>query len=399
MKKLGLTIMLAAMVLCTPGCSGTQKNQSIQTTAASENSSEAKESKASESEEETKESVTTTPAVDIPDGAEMMSFINPKMQIQLSFYLTNIGSDWDRECTSKKDPVQSEQAYKYSTKVADDRTFSASLTVQAVTPESVKEWIENCDDQVTIGDHSAGFDDSSTGRRYIINLGKYSDDLELCSFVNIGGFEGFDKVDGYEEFRDVLLETLTATTEYEGKEDMGDRLYLSTATCSLPPSIDINGTACNITQTAGFGGYSLKARLTLENPQPVVLSAKISLPVGSNYMTDLADQGYTETELGGYPAYVKQTEYVYYVRNDVRFTVGSVNYEAYTYTYLKSYYDFEVDVNNTSLQQTAEELDAMNDAKDIMKADLPAYYQLSLDLLNEMISQAEFVEPDTAWYE
>ena len=97
-------------------------------------------------------------------------------------------------------------------------------------------------------------------------------------------------------------------------------------------------------------------------------------------------EGYEECTIAGYSGIMKQTSFYGYVSSYLRLTITeSTNYDVYATTY----------VDDSVLTDPVELAAATN----IMKNDPDIYYQKSLELLEAMLTAAEFREPVDSWFE
>ena len=97
-------------------------------------------------------------------------------------------------------------------------------------------------------------------------------------------------------------------------------------------------------------------------------------------------EGYEECTIAGYSGIMKQTLFYGYVSNYLRLKITeSTNYDVYATTY----------VDDSALTDPVELAAATN----TMKNDPDTYYQKSLELLEAMLTAAEFREPVDSWFE
>lgn len=97
-------------------------------------------------------------------------------------------------------------------------------------------------------------------------------------------------------------------------------------------------------------------------------------------------EGYEECTIAGYSGIMKQTLFYGYVSSYLRLKITeSTNYDVYAITY----------VDDSVLTDPVELAAATN----TMKNDPDTYYQKSLELLEAMLTAAEFREPVDSWFE
>lgn len=97
-------------------------------------------------------------------------------------------------------------------------------------------------------------------------------------------------------------------------------------------------------------------------------------------------EGYEECTIAGYSGIMKQTLFYGYVSSYLRLKITeSTNYDVYATTY----------VDDSVLTDSVELAAATN----TMKNDPDTYYQKSLELLEAMLTAAEFREPVDSWFE
>ena len=95
-------------------------------------------------------------------------------------------------------------------------------------------------------------------------------------------------------------------------------------------------------------------------------------------------EGYEECTIAGYSGIMKQTSFYGYVSSYLRLKITeSTNYDVYATTY----------VDDSVLTDPVELAAATN----IMKNDPDIYYQKSLELLEAMVSAAEFRDISEDW--
>lgn len=101
---------------------------------------------------------------------------------------------------------------------------------------------------------------------------------------------------------------------------------------------------------------------------------------------EVAEAAEAETNIAGYSGIMKQTEFYGYVSSFLRLKINEgTNYDVYAITY----------VNDDELTDPV----ALAAAVKEMKDDPDTYYQKSLELLEAMLTAAEFREPVEAWFE
>ena len=97
-------------------------------------------------------------------------------------------------------------------------------------------------------------------------------------------------------------------------------------------------------------------------------------------------EGYEECTIAGYSGIMKQTSFYGCVSSYLRLKITeSTNYDVYATTYV-----------DDSVRTDPVELAA---ATNTMKNDPDIYYQKSLELLEAMLTAAEFREPVDSWFE
>ena len=129
--------------------------------------------------------------------------------------------------------------------------------------------------------------------------------------------------------------------------------------------------------------YSLKTEVYDSDPIPTRVTAMIS---GTINNASLEMEGYQEYTIAGYSGIMKQTEFYGYVSSFLRLKINEgTNYDVYAITY----------VNDDELTDPV----ALAAAVKEMKDDPDTYYQKSLELLEAMLTAAEFREPVEAWFE
>ena len=387
-KSRWMTAALAAMLaLSLTACGGGKKpaetKESVQasqeTTAAA-----AKETETTAKETETTAKETEPPETEakIPENAEEITLTNQKLQIQAKFYLPKQAEAWSVENRNGKDPVTPVQKSVYKAKHNEDTTLHVTIQLSATTPESLQKQMDS-KEKVTIQDYPGTFEAGSTSWDYQIDFGKYADGLETYMLVKFWtGDDSYAQKPGLKEARDLFLDTVTVTTDYEGKEDRSGRRYMGTPMCSLPESFDYNGVNAEVTQpTDSYCVYQLRSEIHETDEIPVRLVGLMTSTI--NQATYEVTEGYSDYTIAGYPAHIKQTKFVGYLSTEVRFQVGDNNYRAFAYTY--------VDDSNMDVKATAEAVKVLNENETV-------YFQKSLDFLDAMVKAAEFTEPDEEWF-
>ena len=388
-KSRWMTAALAAMLaLSLTACGGGKKpaetKESVQasqeTTAAA-----AKETETTAKETETTAKETEPPETEakIPENAEEITLTNQKLQIQAKFYLPKQAEAWSVENRNGKDPVTPVQKSVYKAKHNEDTTLHVTIQLSATTPESLQKQMDS-KEKITIRDYPGTFEAGSTSWDYQIDFGKYADGLETYMLVKFWtGDDSYAQKPGLKEARDLFLDTVTVTTDYEGKEDRSGRRYMGTPMCSLPESFDYNGVNAEVTQpTDSYCVYQLRSEIHEADEIPVRLVGLMTSTI--NQATYEVTEGYSDYTIAGYPAHIKQTKYVAYLASEIRFQVGENYYRAFAYTY--------VDDSDLDVKALAEATKTLNDNEAV-------YFQKSLDFLDVMIQNAEFTDPDEAWFQ
>ena len=197
------------------------------------------------------------------------------------------------------------------------------------------------------------------------------------------GDDSYAQKPGLKEARDLFLDTVTVATDYEGREDRSGRRYMGTPMCSLPESFDYNGVNAEVTRpTDSYCVYQLRSEIHETDEIPVRLVGLITSTI--NQATYEVTEGYSDYTIAGYPAHIKQTKYVAYLGSEIRFQVGENYYRAFAYTY--------VDDSDLDVKALAEATKTLNENEAV-------YFQKSLDFLNVMIQNAEFTDPEEAWFQ
>ena len=335
-------------------------------------------------EEEAEEAEPEEPQSRIPENATEFLLTNPKIQAQASFYLPKFDSEWEVELLSGTDPVNAEQRYLYKAKISDERSAHVDARLTATTTENLPAIMEK-GEKVKVSGHDAVYEEDTTSWKYTVDMGPYADGVEMYMDLKFyTGSEGFKDVKELAETRDMMLETLSATTDYEGKEDRSGRLYQGSGLCSLPMTFDYNGQEVEVKQELRRASvYALAAEIQEDGDIPLCITAEINNTCTNSYMEVTESDGYTDCTIAGYPGKLKQVEYPAYVENYVRLTVSDVNYEMYASTA----------VDTDKITDTI----ALASAAKAFKEDKASQYQKSLDFLEAMVSAAEFRDISEDW--
>lgn len=380
-----LTVVLAViMAFGLVACGG--GNKPAETDAAEPETKETTEEiKVDEpKEEEAEEAEPEEPQSRIPENATEFLLTNPKLQAQASFYLPKFDSEWEVELLSGTDPVNVEQRYLYKAKISDERSAHVDARLTATTTENLPAIMEK-GEKVKVSGHDAVYEEDTTSWKYTVDMGPYADGVEM--YMNLKfytGDEDFKDVKELAETRDMMLETLSATTDYEGKEDRSGRLYQGSGLCSLPMTFDYNGQEVEVKQELRRASvYALAAEIQEDGDIPLCITAEIDNTCKNSYMEVTESDGYVDCTIAGYPGKLKQVEYPAYVENYVRLTVSDVNYEMYASTA----------VDTDKITDTI----ALASAANAFKEDKASQYQKSLDFLEAMVSAAEFRDISEDW--
>ena len=377
-----MTAALAAMLaLSLTACGGGKKT--AETKESVQASQETTAAAAKETETTAKETEPPETEAKIPENAEEITLTNQKLQIQAKFYLPKQAEAWSVENRNGKDPVTPVQKSVYKAKHNEDTTLHVTIQLSATTPESLQKQMDS-KEKVTIQDYPGTFEAGSTSWDYQIDFGKYADGLETYMLVKFWtGDDSYAQKPGLKEARDLFLDTVTVTTDYEGKEDRSGRRYMGTPMCSLPESFDYNGVNAEVTQpTDSYCVYQLRSEIHEADEIPVRLVGLMTSTI--NQATYEVTEGYSDYTIAGYPAHIKQTKYVAYLASEIRFQVGENYYRAFAYTY--------VDDSDLDVKALAEAAKTLNENEAV-------YFQKSLDFLDVMIQNAEFTDPDEAWFQ
>ena len=383
-----LTVVLAMiMAFGLVACGG--GNKPAETDAAEPETKEIAEEETKvdepkEEEEEVEEAEPEEPQSRIPENATEFLLTNPKIQAQASFYLPKFDSEWEVELLSGTDPVNVEQRYLYKAKISDEMSALVDARLTATTTENLPAIMEK-GEKVKVSGHDAVYEEDTTSWKYTVDMGPYADGVEMyMNFKFYTGDEDFKDVKELAETRDMMLETLSATTDYEGKEDRSGRLYQGSGLCSLPMTFDYNGQEVEVKQELRRASvYALAAEIQEDGDIPLCITAEINNTCTNSYMEVTESDGYTDCTIAGYPGKLKQVEYPAYVENYVRLTVNDVNYEMYAST--------SVDTDKIT------DAIALASAAKAFKEDKASQYQKSLDFLEAMVSAAEFRDISEDW--
>lgn len=380
-----LTVVLAMiMAFGLVACGG--GNKPAETDAAEPETKETTEEiKVDEpKEEEAEEAEPEEPQSRIPENATEFLLTNPKIQAQASFYLPKFDSEWEVELLSGTDPVGAEQRYLYKAMISDEQSAHVDARLTATTTENLPTIMEK-GEKVKVSGHDAVYEEDTTSWKYTVDMGPYADGVEMYMDLKFyTGGEEFKDVKELAETRDMMLETLSATTDYEGKEDRSDRLYQGSGLCSLPMTFDYNGQEAEVKQELRRASvYALAAEIQEDGDIPLCITAKIGNTCKNSYMEVTESDGYVDCTIAGYPGKLKQVEYPSYVENYVRLTVSDVNYEMYAST--------SVDTDKIT------DAIALASATKAFKEDKASQYQKSLDFLEAMVSAAEFRDISEDW--
>ena len=393
-KRRILTVVLAMIVAFgLAACGGGNKPAETdaanpETTEITEETKEdeSKEDESKEGEVEVKETETEEPQPKIPENATEFLLTNPKIQAQASFYLPNEAKEWEIQCLNKKDPVNVPQRYVYKSENADGTSLRMDIRLTATGTEKLAEMLADEDtEKIQVQNYPASLETKDFSWNYTIDLGPFTEGLNLYVSVSFEtGGEDYASIKELADTRDMFLETLTVTTDYEGKEDRSGRKYQGSGMCSLPDTIEYHGETVEIIQVPqDFQVYSLKAEVYDSDPIPTRVVATINNTISNAY---LEAEGYEECTIAGYSGIMKQTVFYGYVSSYLRLKINEgTNYDVYATTY----------VDDSVLTDTVE----LAAAADIVKNDPDTYYQKSLDLLETLLNEAQFREPVDSWFE
>lgn len=383
-----LTVVLAViMAFGLVACGGGNKPAETDTTEPETKETTEEETKVNEpKEEEAEEAEPEEPQSRIPENATEFLLTNPKIQAQAKFYLPNEAKEWEIQCLNKKDPVNVPQRYVYKSENTDGDVLMMDIRLTATGTENLAEMLADEDtEKIQVQNYPASLETTDTSWNYTIDLGSFTEGLNLYVSVYFEtGDEEYASIKELADTRDMFLETLTVTTDYEGKEDRSGRKYQGVGMCSLPDTIEYHGETVEIIQVPqDFQVYSLKAEVYDSDPIPTRVVATINNTISNAY---LEAEGYEECTIAGYSGIMKQTLFYGYVSSYLRLKITeSTNYDVYATTY----------VDDSVLTDPVELAAATN----TMKNDPDTYYQKSLELLEAMLTAAEFREPVDSWFE
>ncbi|MDD5967511.1 MAG: hypothetical protein PUC28_12150 [Blautia sp.] len=381
-KSRWITAALAAMLALSLTACGSGKKP-VETKESVQASQETTAAAVKETETTAKETEPPETEAKIPENAEEITLTNQKLQIQAKFYLPKQAEAWSVENRNGKDPVTPVQKSVYKAKHNEDTTLHVTIQLSATTSESLQKQMDS-KEKITIQDYPGTFEAGSTSWDYQIDFGKYADGLETYMLVKFWtGDDSYAQKPGLKEARDLFLDTVTVVTDYEGKEDRSGRKYMGIPMCSLPESFDYNGVNAEVTRpTDSYCVYQLRSEIHETDEIPVRLVGLMTSTI--NQATYEVTEGYSDYTIAGYPAHIKQTKYVAYLGSEVRFQVGENYYRAFAYTYVD---DSDLDVK------------ALAEASKTLNENEAVYFQKSLDFLDVMIQNAEFTDPDEAWFQ
>ena len=381
-KSRWITAALAAMLALSLTACGSGKKP-VETKESVQASQETTAAAVKETETTAKETEPPETEAKIPENAEEITLTNQKLQIQAKFYLPKQAEAWSVENRNGKDPVTPVQKSVYKAKHNEDTTLHVTIQLSATTPESLQKQMDS-KEKITIQDYPGTFEAGSTSWDYQIDFGKYADGLETYMLVKFwAGDDSYAQVAELKETRDLFLDTVTVAIDYEGKEDRSGRKYMGTPTCSLPESFEYNGVTAEVTQPAdSYCVHQLRSEIHETDEIPVRLVGLMTSTI--NQATYEVTEGYSDYTIAGYPAHIKQTKYGAYLGSEVRFQVGENYYRAFAYTY--------VDDSDLDVKALAEAAKTLNENEAV-------YFQKSLDFLDVMIQNAEFTDPDEAWFQ
>ena len=383
-----LTVVLAViMAFGLVACGGGNKPAETDATEPETKETTEEETKVNEpKEEEAEEAEPEEPQSRIPENATEFLLTNPKIQAQAKFYLPNEAKEWEIQCLNKKDPVNVPQRYVYKSENTDGDVLMMDIRLTATGTENLAEMLADEDtEKIQVQNYPASLETTNTSWIYTIDLGSFTEGLNLYVSVYFEtGDEEYASIKELADTRDMFLETLTVTTDYEGKEDRSGRKYQGSGMCSLPDTIEYHGETVEIIQVPqDFQVYSLKAEVYDSDPIPTRVVATINNTISNAY---LEAEGYEECTIAGYSGIMKQTLFYGYVSSYLRLKITeSTNYDVYATTY----------VDDSVLTDPVELAAAAN----TMKNDPDTYYQKSLELLEAMLTAAEFREPVESWFE
>ena len=382
-RKLMAAMLAAVLALSLTACGGEKKPaDTTDTTDTSQTDTSQTEKEQPEVKQEEEEPAEAEKK--IPENGILFQLTNPKIQAQASFYLPKFDSEWEVELLSGMDPVNAEQRYLYKAKISDEQSAHVDARLTATTTENLPAIMEK-GEKVKVSGHDAVYEEDTTSWKYTVDMGPYADGVEMYMDLKFyTGGEGFKDVKELAETRDMMLETLSATTDYEGKEDRSGRLYQGSGLCSLPMTFEYNGQEAEVKQELRRASvYALAAEIQEDGDIPLCITAEINNTCKNSYMEVTESDGYVDCTIAGYPGKLKQVEYPSYVENYVRLTVSDVNYEMYASTA----------VDTDKITDTI----ALASAAKAFKEDKASQYQKSLDFLEAMVSAAEFRDISEDW--
>lgn len=382
-RKLMAAMLAAVLVLSLTACGGEKKPaDTTDTTDTSQTDTSQTEKEQPEVKQEEAEPAEAEKK--IPENGILFHLTNPKIQAQASFYLPKFGSEWEVKRLSDTDPVDAEQRYLYKAKISDERSAHVDARLTATTTENLPTIMEK-GEKVKVSGHDAVYEEDTTSWKYTVDMGTYADGVEMYMDLKFyTGGEEFKDVKELAETRDMVIETLSATTDYEGKEDRSGRLYQGSGLCSLPMTFEYNGQEVEVKQELRRASvYALAAEIQEDGDIPLCITAEINNTIKDSYMEVTESDGYVDCTIAGYPGKLKQVEYPSYVENHVRLMVNDVNYAMYAST--------AVDTDKIT------DAIALASAAKAFKEDKDSQYQKSLDFLEAMVSAAEFRDISEDW--
>ena len=382
-RKLMAAMLAAVLALSLTACGG-EKKPADTTDTTDTSQTDTSETEKEQPEVKQEEAEPAEAERKIPENGILFQLTNPKIQAQASFYFPKFDSEWEVKLISGTDPVNAEQRYVYKAKISDERSVQVDARITATTTENLPTVMEK-GEKMKVSGYDASCEENSTSWRYIIGMGPYADGMEM--YMNIQfytGGEDFKDIKELAETRDMMLETLSATTDYEGMEDRSGRLYHGSGLCSLPMTFDYNGQEVEVKQERRTASvYALAAEIQEDGDIPLCITATIDNTIQDSYMEVTESDGYVDCTIAGYPGKLKQVEYPAYLENYVRLTVNDVNYEMYAST--------SVDTDKIT------DAIALASAAKTFKEDKASQYQKSLDFLEAMVSAAEFRDISEDW--
>lgn len=382
-RKLMAAMLAAVLALSLAACGGEKKPaDTTDTTDTSQTDTSQTEKEQPEVKQEEAEPAEAEKK--IPENGILFQLTNPKIQAQASFYLPKFDSEWEVKRLSDTDPVGAEQRYLYKAKISDERSAHVDARLTATTTENLPTIMEK-GEKVKVSGHDAVYEEDTTSWKYTVDMGPYADGVEMYMDLKFyTGGEEFKDVKELAETRDMVIETLSATTDYEGKEDRSGRLYQGSGLCSLPMTFEYNGQEVEVKQELRRASvYALAAEIQEDGDIPLCITAEINNTIKDSYMEVTESDGYVDCTIAGYPGKLKQVEYPSYVENHVRLTVNDVNYAMYAST--------AVDTDKIT------DAIALASAAKAFKEDKASQYQKSLGFLEAMVSAAEFRDISEDW--